>query len=299
MGFDHVRIPVDESQLWDSHGKKEAEAFELLHEAIRWAFAVNLRVIVDLHVIRSHHFNAEANTLWTDPAEQEHLVDLWRQLVDELQRYPNDKLAYEILNEAVAKDPEDWNKVFNKVLAAIRVEEPDRKVVIGSNMWQIPQTFSQLRVPDNDTNLILSFHFYTPMALTHHTAPWTKFAEYAGPVEYPGQVVDTAYYRDLSAPAASAMRDFANGYFTKETLEEAIRPAIKVAEALHLPLYCGEYGVYPQIAEGTMLRYYSDLCDIFRRNGIAYCHWCYKGDFPVVNGDGTPKSKLVSILTAK
>ncbi len=28
-GFDHVRIPIDEVQMWDSLGNKEAEAFEL------------------------------------------------------------------------------------------------------------------------------------------------------------------------------------------------------------------------------------------------------------------------------
>jgi endoglucanase len=299
MGFDHVRIPLDEVQLWDSLGNKEAEAFELLHDAIHWAFKANLRVIVDLHIIRSHYFNAESNTLWTDPVEQEHLANMWRQLSDQLHQYPNDKLAYEILNEAVANDPEDWNKVFNKVLAAIRAKEPERTIVVGSNMWQSAETFPRLRFPGNDTNLILSFHFYTPMALTHHTAPWTKIGEYTGPVHYPGQIVDTVYYKGMSASAANAMRDGANGYFTKEGLEERILPAIKVAKAHHLQLYCGEYGVYPAIPEGTMIHYYSDLCEIFRKNGIAYCHWCYKGDFPVLNRDGTPKQKLVSILTAK
>ena len=52
MGFDHVRIPVDEVQMWDSTGNKEAEAFALLHDAIHWAFGAHLRVIVDLHILR-------------------------------------------------------------------------------------------------------------------------------------------------------------------------------------------------------------------------------------------------------
>ena len=299
MGFDHVRIPVDEVQLWDSLGNKEAEAFGLLHNAIRWAFAANLRVIVDLHIIRAHYFNAESNKLWTDPAEQEKLANMWRQLSDELHQYPNDKLAYEILNEAVAKDPEDWNKVLDKVITAIRVKEPERKIVVGSNRWQSAETFPQLKFPENDTNLILSFHFYTPMALTHHTAFWTKTAEYKGPVNYPGQIVDTAYYKDLSASTVKGMRDGANGYFTKEVLAEKMLPAIKVAKEHHLQLYCGEYGVYPHIPEDIMLRYYKDVCSIFNENGIAYCHWCYIGDFPVVDANRTPNRKLVSVLTAK
>jgi endoglucanase len=299
LGFDHVRIPVDEVQLWDSLGKKEPLAFQLLHNGIEWAFAAHLRVIVDLHILRSHYFNAESNKLWTDSLEQQKLVDLWLQLSEELHSYPNSKLAYEVLNEPVAKDPDDWNKVFNKVIAAVRIKEPHRIIVVGSNMWQIPGTFPQLKVPAHDGDLILSFHFYTPMALTHHLASWTPIAEYTGPVAYPGQIVDTIQYKGMSAKAVNAMREYANGYFTKEVLKEQMMPAIEFAKKHNLPLYCGEFGIYPRIPEEIMLRWYKDVCDIFNGNNIAYCHWGYKGDFPIFDENLTPKKKLVSVLTGR
>ena len=299
MGFDHVRIPIDEVQLWDSLGNKEEEAFSLLHNAIKWAIDAKLRVIVDLHIIRSHYFNQESNALWRDPAEQEKLVNIWNKLSDELSMYPNDMLAYEILNEAVAKDPDDWNKVLNKVISAIRIKEPERKIVVGSNTYQIPDTFPDLKFPKNDRNLILSFHFYTPLALTHHTAWWSPIAEYKGPVNYPGMIVDTLNYAGLSETTVQFMRDYANGYFTKDTLEKIMLPAIKVAEENNLPLYCGEYGVYPKIPEEISLRWYKDVCSIFNKHNIAYCHWCYKGDFPVVGKNNVPNRKLVSVLTER
>jgi endoglucanase len=299
MGFDHVRIPIDEVQLWDSTGHKETEAFSLLHQAIRWAVESKLRVIVDLHIIRSHYFNAGSNPLWTNEAEQEKLVAFWRQLSDELHSYSNAWVAYEILNEAVAPDPEDWNKLIAKVMASLRTKEPERTVVIGSNMWQTAGTFPSLKLPENDKHIILSFHFYTPMALTHHLASWTQIAEYKGPVQYPGQIVDTSAYRTLSASATTFMRDVANGYFTKDTLEKVIAPAIAVATAKKLPLYCGEFGIYPTIPEEPKLRWYSDLCEIMLKHNIAYCHWNYKADFPVVDTKGSPEKALVSILTAK
>jgi len=299
MGFDHVRIPIDEVQFWDSLGNKEPEAFALLHNGIEWAFAANLRVIVDLHIIRSHYFGSESNKLWTDTLEQRKLVNFWLQLSEELKRYPNSKLAYEIMNEAVAKDPNDWNKVFKKAISALRVQEPHRKIVVGSNMWQIPSTFPKLKIPKNDRDIILSFHFYIPIALTHHMASWTPIAEYGGPVNYPGQIVDTVQYIGLSKKAVKVMREYANGYFTKELLKKQMMPAIKFAKKHKLPLYCGEFGVYPTISEDMMFRWYKDVCAIFNENKIAYCHWCYKGDFPVVNKNGVPKQKLVSVLTAK
>jgi endoglucanase len=299
IGFDHVRIPIDEVQMWDSLGNKEKEAFNLLHNAINWALSANLRVIVDLHIIRSHYFNADDNTLWTDPVEQDKLVAMWLQLSEELDQYPNGMLAYEIMNEAVADDPDDWNKLFAKVLAEIRINEPERKIVFGSNRWQGPYTFPDLKIPENDTNIILSFHFYTPNALTHHMAPWDGVAEYSGPVNYPGWIVDTALYATLSEKTVSEMRRHANGYFDKEVLRDKMMPAILVAKENNLPLYCGEFGVYPTIPEEISLAWYKDVCDIFRENNISYCHWGYKGDFPIV-GEGTvPNYKLVSVLTAE
>jgi len=296
LGFDFVRIPVDEEQLWDSSGKKEAEAFRLLHSSIQWAIHAELGVIVDLHILRSHNFIAESNPLWTDPAEQEKLANLWRQLSAELNQYPNNRVAYEILNEAVADDPEDWNKLLNKVFAAIRVLEPERKIVIGSNRWQLPETFPALRLPENDRNIILSFHTYLPILITHYRAPWVDFAEYDGPVNYPGRPIAPEHLDGLSEKAMSVM-GWANNYFTKDSLEKSIEPAIKVAKEMNLPLFCGEFGVYPKyISKDIRLRWYKDMCDIFNRNSIAYCHWCYKGDFPIVDADRRTDWSLVSIL---
>ena len=299
MGFDHVRLPVDEEQLWDSTGNQEAAAFELMHNAIQWAIVAKLRTIVDLHIIRAHHFIADSNPLWTNPAEQQKLVNLWLQLSRELSQYPNNLVAYEILNEAVADDPEDWNKVLNMVISAIRQKEPNRVIVIGSNRWQIPSTFPDLKVPPNDPHLILSFHFYSPMALTHHLASWSAVAEYTGPVNYPGMIVDTTYYQQLSPATVAAMRTYANGYFDQKVLEQEMLPAIKIAKEMNLPLYCGEFGVYPTIPNEIRLRWYRDICDIFKKNKIASCHWCYKGDFPVVDEKGLPDQNLVTILTDK
>ena len=67
-GFDHVRLPIDEEVLWQENGQKNKEAFSYLHKGIEWALKNDLRVIVDLHIVRSHYFNAgnegKKNSLW-------------------------------------------------------------------------------------------------------------------------------------------------------------------------------------------------------------------------------------------
>ena len=68
-GLDHLRIPVDEEQMWDEAGNPDAEAFDLLNNALDWCAAAGLKAIVDLHILRSHFFLDDNPPLYTDPAE--------------------------------------------------------------------------------------------------------------------------------------------------------------------------------------------------------------------------------------
>ncbi len=165
LGFDHLRIPVDEEQLWKEDGQKDAEAFSLLTDALDWCRKYKLDAVVDLHILRSHHFNEKEKPLWTKPEAQERFFQCWRDLSAALIKYPVADVAYELMNEPVADDPEDWNKLVEKAVSVIRMKEPARKIVIGSNRWQSPDTFDKLRIPAGDKNIILSFHMYEPFLL--------------------------------------------------------------------------------------------------------------------------------------
>jgi len=296
LGFDHVRLPVDEWQLFDERGEKETEAFDRLHEAIGWSFDNGLRMIIDLHTLRSHHFNiADRRTLWTSSDAQEGFVGLWGDLSGELRRYPTDSLAYELLNEAVSDDPEDWNQLLNATILSLRRSEPDRVIVVGSNNWQVPGTFRDLRIPEGDEHLILSFHFYTPFLLTHYRTPWSSVGAYDGPVRYPGLTVDTTVYASLAADLAREVRRH-NRSFDRGVLEADILQAVRAAEHHGLRLYCGEYGAFPSTPIESRQAWYRDMHDIFERNGISWAHWNYKNDFPVVTKEGQPVREVLDIM---
>ena len=283
MGFDHVRIPIDEAHMWDEAGNKNKDAFQLLHKAINWSFDNDLRVIVDLHVLRSHHFNSDDIRLWTDPLAQEQFWGFWKVLSAELRQYPLDKLAYELMNEAVADDPEDWNKLIARGIETVRVNEPERVIVVGSNKWQQVGTFKDLKVPEDDPNLILSFHFYSPMAFTHYRAPWSRtLNEYEGEVTYPGYPVDTAVYAELSPELVQKLKE-SNADWGPERMESEFRKAKIVADRYELPLYCGEFGCFPSTSLELRHTYYKDITSVFEKLEISWTHWNYKNDFPVVD----------------
>lgn len=297
MGFDHVRIPIDEMQMFDEEGNKEAEAFKLLHRAIGWAIDQDLRVIVDLHVLRSHHFNDKDIPLWTDPAAQENFWKMWEELSAELIKYPVDMLAYELMNEAVAPHPDDWNKLISKGIATVRENEPERIIVVGSNLWQQVHTFKDLKVPEGDKNLILSFHYYEPFILTHYRTSWSGILQnYHGPVHYPGHSVTKSDFEGLE-PDLIARLQASNADWNMEHFEKDMMKAKKVAEAYGLQLFCGEFGAFPSTPIETRMAYYSDIISVFNKLDIAWTHWNYKNDFPVVDAETLePIDEIVSIL---
>ncbi len=137
LGFDHVRLPIDEKELWHPDGKPNEAEFDRLLRGIGWCRDAGLRVVVDLHTVRSHHFNAVneggVNTLWTDDIAQSRFLGLWRELSARLKHLPISDVAYEFLNEPVADDSEDWNRLVGRAHALLRELEPDRVLLVGSN----------------------------------------------------------------------------------------------------------------------------------------------------------------------
>jgi len=314
-GFDHVRLPVDEKELWNVDGTKNEAHFAMLRQAIEWCRAEHLRVIVDIHTLRSHHFSAsegsDRNTLFTDPKAQAHLTDLWRDLSACLSDIPNDELAYEIMNEPVAKNPEDWNHVVEIAVKSIREKEANRVIVIGANMWQTPQNFQYLKTPKGDRNIILSFHTYEPLMFTHHNASWIEgpIRDYKGTVNYPGQIIDEATYEQLASTVSKQLphplsKNVLDDWRPERFLKE-IKPAIDKAKELNLQLYCGEFGCMPTVPRASRLAYYRDIVGVFEANGIAWANWEYKGDFGIYewHGEkyltGAPDMEMIDALMQK
>jgi endoglucanase len=299
-GYDHVRIPIDEVEMWTTNGKPSKASFAYLTRCLDWCAKHNLRAIVDLHILKSHHFNAENEgrkiTLWTDPAAQDNFIKLWIEISGRLKKYPVDRVAYELMNEPVAQDPEDWNKLIAKTVKAIRQREPRRVLLIGSNRWQTPENFPFLKIPPNDPNIILSLHTYAPLFFTHHLADWTAFKDFKGPVHYPGRVVAEADFPKsmMNTTNADLKLDLeeARQVFNKQKLAAVLRSAIQKARELRLPLYCGEFGCLPHVERAERLKYYEDIISVFEENNIGWCNWEYKGDFGILTFDFDKKVSL-------
>ena len=287
-GFDHVRLPIDEDQLWDKNFGKNTEAFEYLHKCINWCLHEKLKIVIDLHILRSHHFNNANNegamTLWSQPEEQEHMMNVWRELSAELQQYSPNELAYEFMNEPVAPKPSLWNDLVARGYALLRELEPERFLIFGPNMWQMPQFYKSFALPKNATRVILSYHTYSPLPFTHYKAPWIPLGKYEGAVHYPGKTIPDAEWNEFyqangEGAFAAIVRE--NREFTKESMIAEIQPALEFAAERGFPLYCNEFGCLPTVDRTERLHYYKDLSAVFKQHNIAFAAWDFKGDFGI------------------
>ena len=307
LGFDFVRIPIDEVQFWDEKGNKLPEAWTLLTNALNWAGKHHLRAIVDLHIIRSHYFNAvneggsSANTLFTSEKAQQDLINLWYQLSDALKGYSNDWVAYEFMNEPVADDHEQWNQLVAKVHKALRAREPQRTLVVGSNRWQGYETMKYLKVPQGDKNIVLSFHYYNPMLLTHYTAWWTPIGKYKGKIHYPGIMVTKEDFDAAPADIKAELEPYTRQVWDINKIREDFRDAIAVAKKYGLQLFCGEWGIYENTDRELGYQWTKDMLTVFNEFNIAWTTWCYDADFGFWDQqhDCYKDKPLVDLLTGK
>lgn len=292
LGFDHIRMPIDEEQLWTEEGELIDSSFNYLKQSIDWCIANDMCIIIDLHIIRSHHFNAGNGegkmTLWTDTVAQNTFLKLWEDLQTELKQYPTNKLAYELMNEPAAPEAEQWNSLVNRAITRIRKTEPNRILFIGANQWQTIRNVPLLDIPKGDSNIVISFHNYDPMLVTHHLASWTKFKQYTGPVQYPGLSANTEdLWKQLDSNDVAVKTEIEgiNKVYNPEFFDSLVSIAVKRGNELNVSVYCGEFGCLNNVDTTMRYAYYRDFVGALNKYKVGKAVWDYKGSFQIMGYD--------------
>jgi len=284
-GFDHLRLPVDEEQMWDAAGKREGEAFELLNRGLDWCEEAGMGAVVDLHILRSHHFLDKQPALYERAQEAERFAGLWRDLSRGLRGRSVERVAFELMNEPVAKEAADWNRVAKGAYDVLRAEEAGRVIVLASNRWNSVDTFDELWVPA-DGNVMLTFHYYHPLLVTHHLAPWHKSTgAYAGAIAYPGKPVAEEDVAGLEEPLRGEVVK-ENGFFDRGVMEADLAKPLAARGRTGCALYCGEFGVINKVADDIRVRWYRDFVSVLEGHGIGWANWDFCGSFGIVEGEG-------------
>jgi len=256
LGFSHVRIPI----RWDPEERSLASPpytiypsfLNRIKQVVDSALANGLYAIINMH----HH-----ESLYADPdAQKERFLAMWEQISGFFRDYP-DSLLFEILNEPHnLLDAEKWNIFLVDALETIRQTNPDRTVVIGTAEWGGLGGLSKLEIPD-DSNVILTIHYYNPFHFTHQGASWSEGSE-----EWLGtQWMDTGTERN------AVRQDFA--------------PLLEISEKENIPVHIGEFGAYEKADIASRVRWTTFLARYFESLDWSWAYWEFCAGFGIYNPD--------------
>jgi endoglucanase len=246
-GFDSVRLPVH----WPAHTQDFAPYrvdpafFSRVDEALRQALRQQLLVVLDMHYYEE---------LMQQPKDhRERFVAIWRQIAEHYRDYPAE-VAFELLNEPMKNlSAGVWNDLLAETLAAVRVTNPTRNVVVGPVAWNSIKELASLELPENDRHLIATVHYYEPFHFTHQGAEWAG-SESRGWLG--------TKWLGTEAEHRAIERDFDT--------------AITWAVQHHRPLYLGEFGVYDRADLASRSRWTGFVAEqaVERKMGFGYWEFC-------------------------
>jgi endoglucanase len=275
FGFDHVRVPVDETVLYpDGLGSPaDDRIIDILGSLGQWCTSVDMAWIADLHRMREHTFlDGVPNQIWNSPSVAEVLAAFWNPLLRGLGA-PRE-LVIDLLNEPSQRDPLRWYKLAEQTCSIIWSHFPGQWFIIeavrdpgGPATVRAVQGF-----PDRQSSrVIYGFHFYEPLGFTHQSAKWSIISSWShAPQQYPGRLVGDPV--SVPVPHLPHMA----GVWNRERIAEMIDRAGNWATSAGVKLHCGEFGVYLDAPRQARYNWISDVIQEFERHRIGWCYWTYR-----------------------
>jgi len=253
-GFSNIRVNLHAF----SHMDKTTYEFEPKWlETLDWVVAkgleANLMVILDMH---------EYNQMADDPVgKKEMFLAVWRQLAPRYKDQPS-QVIFEVLNEPNQKLTVDmWNEYLAEATNIIRETNPNRTLIIGPGNWNGIESLPTLKLPENDSNIIVTVHFYHPMAFTHQGAPWSASTKDSVGVTWTGTPEE------------------------KELIETRLKVAADWSAETKRPIFLGEFGAYDKGDMDSRARYTAFVARTAESYGFSWAYWQFDSDFIVYNID--------------
>ena len=254
LGFSHVRIPVrwtTPERSMDTPPYTIVPAFlRRIQQAVDTALKHGLHAIINMH----HHTELFANPV----AEKERFLAQWEQIAQFFSNYP-DSLIFQVLNEPQNNlTPALWNQFLADALARIRQSNPTRIVLLTTADWGGLRAIRQLEIP-NDSNIILSLHYYEPFQFTHQGASWVSGAN---------AWLGTRWH---------------NTEAERQTIINEFSDAIQFARQHNIPVHIGEFGAYSTADFDSRVRYTNFLARWFEEQGFSWAYWEFSAGFGIYN----------------
>ena len=299
MGFDNVRLGIDAGQLIRDPGASGLNADFLAHldATINDILSHDLTIIIDIHPQDSYK-----HALRTDESAVTSFLALWRALAVHYAATDPEHVFFEIMNEPEIVDPGRWSDIERRTIAMIRSAAPRHTIIAAGANYSFIEDLLLLE-PFPDDNIIYTFHYYHPFPFTHQGAGWGMDQWKAlRDIPYPStpEAVAPKLFEEPNLVYRYYLNEYGLDRWDGARVSSEIRFAAEWGAAHHVPVWCGEFGVYRTYSNPEMrARWIRDVRTALDRNNIGWAMWDYCAGFGVVikSGDtATPDEKILDAL---
>ncbi len=251
-GFSNVRIKISPFRFSiDDQFTIDPKFFKTLDWVVKQSLENGLMAIVDFH----EHTNMEKDPIGTKPM----FLAMWKQIAEYCKAYPSEVL-FEIANEPNMK-PETWNAIHDEAYKIIRASNPDRTLLIGTINGNQIKFLNDLELPENDRNIIVAIHYYSPIQFTHQGAPWS------------------IKNKDLSGITWS------NKAAEEENVKADFDMAQEWSKTHNRPLTLGEFGAYEKADMASRVSWTDFIARQAEARNWSWSYWQFDSDFIVYDID--------------
>lgn len=255
LGFQHVRIPI----RWEPTSRSsENEPY-----TINTTFLNRIKQVVDsalnnglYALINMHHHEA----LYENPNDQKaRFLSQWKQISEFFKDYP-DSLLFELMNEPHGNlTPAIWNNFAAEAINTIRIDNPQRIVVLGTaeygGLGGLPATI----IPD-DEYLILTVHYYNPFQFTHQGASWVG--------ENANDWLGTKWNDSETE---------------REIVQNEFAPLKAFEEQHNIPIHIGEFGAFSTADIKSREKWTTYIARYLETLNWSWAYWEFSAGFGIYN----------------
>ena len=302
LGFDHVRLSIDPAPLLKpplTNGMN-AVHLALLDDAVKEILDNHLNVVLDIHPEDDYK-----QALRDDSEARTAFVKFWSLFAAHYADSDPERVLFEICNEPQISDAALWANLQGQVVPAIRQAAPLHTIVATGAHYSGLRDLLAFQ-PVSDRNVIYTFHDYDPFAFTHQGATWaSRQVKPLSQIPYPSTAANIApkLAEEPSLEDQFWLNEYGLSNWNYAHIASEIAFARKWGEQYHVPVWCGEFGVFRDHADPTMrAAWIHDMRTALEANNIGWAMWDYRANFGIVtdvNGKRVADPLVVEALGLK
>lgn len=144
---------------------------------IKWAKAHNIFLILNMHIPQGgFQSQCKGSALWTDTANQNRLVALWKAIAHKYKDEPQ-IAGFDLVNEPTPSGSiENWTNLAQRIIDGIRTVD-NNHMIITERALALGCDYSYTDANSNypqitESNLMYTVHMYDPYEFTHQNLAW-------------------------------------------------------------------------------------------------------------------------------